>query len=320
MNKKISVIVPAYNVEKYINKCINSILGQAYKNIEVIVVDDGSTDQTSKICDEVAQSDKRVRVIHQKNQGLSQARNNGIKASTGSYISLIDGDDVVESDFLKNMASAIRDDIDIVVSGYKTVNANSNILSTNRKDNAVLSGKSAAIELLTKQEDFFVIAWNKLYKKDIFIKNNIWYPAGRIHEDNLTTYKLLSKAHKVAIIDAADYLYAKRTGSITDKSKKDLQINEKINAAKEAILFFEDKDLCEAAKYSLFLAQIIKLNTAINSRDYELCNKTITEILSGDYNKNKFCTTKGKFYISILKGFSGKPYVMFRKIVDKVSQ
>lgn len=320
MNKKISVIVPAYNVEKYINKCINSILGQTYKNIEVIVVDDGSTDQTSKICDEVAQSDKKVRVIHQKNQGLSQARNNGIKASTGSYISLIDGDDIVEPDFLKNMASVMRDDIDIVVSGYKTINANSNIRSINRKDNAVLSGKSATIELLTKQEDFFVIAWNKLYKKDIFIKNNIWYPAGRIHEDNLTTYKLLSKAHKVAIIDAVDYSYVKRAGSITNKSKKDLQINEKINAAKEAILFFEDKDLCEAAKYSLFLAQIIKLNIAINSRDYELCNKTITEILGEDYTKNKFCTTKGKFYISILKGFSGKLYVMLREIVDKVSQ
>ena len=319
MNKKISVIVPAYNVEKYIEKCINSIIKQSYKNIEVIVVDDGSTDKTSKICDKIAKADNRIVVIHQQNQGLSQARNNGIKVATGNYISLVDGDDIVGENFLQNMISAVHSNIDVVISGYKTIDGSENEIDINQKASITLSGQEATIELLTQQENYFVIAWNKLYEKDLFTENNIWYPVGRIHEDNLTTYRLLSKARNVAIIDAADYLYIKHPGSITSKSKKSQQINEKINAAKEAVVFFaKSKELFEAANYSLFLAQIIALNESIKNNDTDLRCKITSDILKSNYSKNKFCTTKGKIYIFMLKTLSGKPYVMFRKIVDKV--
>ena len=319
MNKKISVIVPAYNVEKYIEKCINSIIKQSYENIEIIIVDDGSTDKTSKICDKIAKADNRIVVIHQQNQGLSQARNNGIKVATGNYISLVDGDDIVGENFLQNMISAMHSNIDVVISGYKTVDDSEKEIDINQKANITLSGQEAVIELLTQQESYFVIAWNKLYKKNLFTENNIWYPVGRIHEDNLTTYRLLSKARNVAIIDAADYLYIKHPGSITSKSKKNQQINEKINAAKEAVVFFaKSKELFEAASYSLFLAQIIALNESIKNNDTDLRRKITSDILKSNYSKNKFCTPKGKIYIFMLKIFSGKPYVMFRKIVDKV--
>lgn len=318
MNKKVSVIVPAYNVEEYIENCIISIIQQTYTNIEIIIIDDGSTDSTGKICDRLAKADKRINVIHQKNQGLSQARNNGIKLASGEYISLIDGDDIVKKDFLRNMADAMKDNVDVVVGGYKTVADTKKILCINKMSNSTLSGKDATIRLLTKQEDFFVIAWNKLYKRELFTKNNIWYPAKRIHEDNLTTYKLLSKARNVTIIDSSDYLYIKRAGSITDKSKKDLQVQEKINAANEAIEYFPSGDLHDAAKYSLFLTQIIKLNEAIRAKNNNYA-ELINDILKNKPSENKFCAAKQRIYTTMLRTFSGEPYIAFRKLIDKLS-
>lgn len=319
MNKKISVIVPAYNVEKYIKECVGSIIDQSYKNIEIIIVDDGSTDKTGIICDKIAKTDDRIKVIHQNNQGLSVARNNGIKAASGDFISLVDGDDIVEDDFLQSMMSNICDDIDVAISGYKTVNEAGDILSIVKNANETISGEDATIRLLTRQEDLFVIAWNKLYRKRLFIESSIWYPAGRIHEDNLTTYKLLSKAKNVAIIDSTDYLYMKRVGSITSKSKKNLQIKEKINAAKDAVDYLSDNNnLCEAAKYSLFLAQIIELNEAIKGNLANI-DILILGILKGNYSRNKYCSIKGKVYIDMLKVFSGRPYIAFRRLIDKVS-
>ncbi|MGN0449252.1 MAG: glycosyltransferase family 2 protein [Ruminococcus sp.] len=318
MNKKISIIVAAYNVSKYIEKCVGSILSQSYENIEVIIVEDGSTDETPKICDRLAKTDNRIKVIHQDNQGLSEARNNGIKAASGDLISLIDGDDVVESDFLQNMISVMGEDIHVVIGGYKTVNDEGGIVSTMSLGNGLMTGEEATIKLLAEQDDLFVVAWNKLYRKDLFTKNNIWYPAGKIHEDNLTTYKLLSKAKKVKLVNSADYLYVKRAGSITSESKKDIQIREKINSAKEAIEFFPDGDLHEAAVYSLFLAHIIELNEAIHSRSVNKYKAIINNILMLKPDKNKFCTSKGRAYMSMLKILSGKPYIAFRKIIDKV--
>lgn len=319
MDKMISIIVPAYNIEKYIEKCVYSIVNQSHKNIEIVIVDDGSTDETGNICDKLAKIDDRIKVIHQKNQGLSAARNNGIKAANGEYISLIDGDDVVEKGFLKNMSSTMCKGVDVVISGYKTVNENGDILSVIKNEKVVTSGKETTIRLLTQQEDFFVIAWNKLYRKSLFDENNIWYPAGRIHEDNLTTYKLLSKANRVAVIDSANYLYTKRAGSITNKSKKAQQIKEKINAAKDAMKYFaDDGDLREAANYSLFLAQIIELNETIRGIISGSYPTMISRILAKGYSKNKYCSVKDRVYIAMLETFSGRPYIIFRKIVDKV--
>lgn len=318
MNNLISVIIPAYNIEKYIQKCVLSVLKQTYTNLEIIIVNDGSTDKTGAVCDELAKTDDRIKVLHQQNMGLSEARNNGIKLASGEYISLIDGDDIVKKDFLRNMADAMKDNVDVVVGGYKTVVDTKKILCINEMSNSTLSGKDATIRLLTKQEDFFVIAWNKLYKRGLFTKNNIWYPAKRIHEDNLTTYKLLSKARNVTIIDSSDYLYVKRAGSITDKSKKDLQIQEKINAANEAIKYFPSGDLHEAAKYSLFLAQIINLNEAIRAKNNNYA-ELINDILKNKPSENKFCAVKQRIYTIMLRTFSGKPYIALRKLIDKLS-
>ena len=318
MNNLISVIIPAYNIEKYIQKCVLSVLKQTYTNLEIIIINDGSMDKTGAVCDELAKTDDRIKVLHQQNMGLSEARNNGIKLASGEYISLIDGDDIVKKDFLRNMADAMKDNVDVVVGGYKTVADTKKILCINKMPNSTLSGKDATIRLLTKQEDFFVIAWNKLYKRELFTKNNIWYPAKRIHEDNLTTYKLLSKARNVTIIDSSDYLYVKRAGSITDKSKKDLQVQEKINAANEAIEYFPSGDLHDAAKYSLFLAQIIKLNEAIRAKNNNYA-ELINDILKNKPSENKFCAAKQRIYTTMLRTFSGKPYIAFRKLIDKLS-
>lgn len=318
MKTKVSVIIPAYNIDKYIERCVKSVVCQDYDNLEIIVIDDGSTDDTPIICDRLAKKHSNVSVIHQKNRGLSEARNNGIKRSSGKFISLIDGDDEVEVDFVSSLMQRIAEDgSDIAICGYKTVDESEELLETTSITNTVMSGSDATIELLTKQSDLFVIAWNKIYRKTLFSDNAICYPKGRIHEDNLTTYKLLSKAKKVSVVSDCGYKYYKRNGSITSAKRTDIQVKEKINAALDAIEYLKNDDLHAAAIYSLFLARIIDLNNTIkDDRPIVKVQEKISAVLAVDLNENKFVKAKARTYLAMLSIFSGKPYVAFRKIAD----
>lgn len=318
MKTKVSVIIPAYNIDGYIERCVKSVIRQDYDNLEIIIVDDGSTDDTPIICDRLTKEHSNVCVIHQKNQGLSEARNNGIKMSSGKFISLIDGDDEVEAGFISSLMRRIaKDGSDIAISGYKTVDESGELLEATSIANTVMSGSDATIELLTKQSDLFVIAWNKIYRKTLFIDNDIRYPKDRIHEDNLTTYKLLSKAKKVSVASNCGYKYYKRNGSITSAKRTDIQVKEKINAALDAMEYLKDADLHAAAIYSLFLARIIDLNNAIkDDKPVTKVREKISAVLAVDLNGNKFVGTKAKVYLAMLRSFSGKSYIAFRKIAD----
>ena len=182
MKDLISVIVPVYNVEKYLNRCVDSILAQTYTNLEVILVDDGSPDGCPAICDAYVKKDKRVKVIHKANGGQGTARNAGLDIAKGDYISLIDSDDWIEKDFIKILHNyIINNDADLVICNYNEVNEQDQIIKHSNLQYKVY--KSNKFDLLFNQIDTVpvIVPWNKLYKKSVF--SNLRYADTRIYED-----------------------------------------------------------------------------------------------------------------------------------------
>ena len=173
--EKISVIFPIYNVEKYLKKSIESVRNQTYENLEIILVDDGSTDNSGKICDKIAKSDERVKVIHKQNGGLATARNTGYQESTGTYLMYIDSDDIVKKDVVKNCVEAIeKEDSDVVIFGYEKVDETGNIIETCKWKKATYTNEQMLEKLYNSiLEMSFGYAWNKLYRKSIIDESKI---------------------------------------------------------------------------------------------------------------------------------------------------
>ncbi|MBR3256388.1 glycosyltransferase [Candidatus Saccharibacteria bacterium] len=309
MKPLISIVVPVYNVENYILKCLNSLIKQNYKQIEIILVDDGSTDESGKICDEFKEKDDRIRVFHKKNGGLSSARNYGIKKAKGDIIAFVDSDDYVKDVFVLDLYRGMQaGNADIVICGY----------NNEKPKSETISGKEATIRLLTKQENIDIISWNKLYKKKLFTDNNIFFPEGKKHEDTLTTYKLISKAKKVTYIDESLYIYVERKGSITASEKIEERLLMREKAAKEAVEYLgNDKDLKAAAEVGLLWAKYNFLNYALKKEideKYEKETLVWLEQNAANYKNNKYMTAKLKTYNLMSTRFDGLLYKIFRKI------
>lgn len=236
----ISVIVPVYRVEKYLERCVKSILSQTYKNLEVILVDDGSPDQCPAICDACAEKDARVKVIHQENKGLSGARNAGIDAASGEYLAFVDSDDYVSPHFIEELYQLLQDTgCAIGQCRFSYVKGNG-LVEEGDSAFCIYRGESLMEQLYGPEEKAtcFVVAWNKLYRAELFKETGIRYPEGRIHEDEATTYRLFHEAKKLAFLDRALYgYYTENGGSITSVfSAKRLQW---LTAHEERIAFFK---------------------------------------------------------------------------------
>lgn len=215
-NILVSIVVPIYNVEKYVQACIDSLIAQSYANIEILLIDDGSTDHSGDLCDKAATQDTRIVVLHKRNGGLSDARNTGIRKSHGQYIALIDGDDYVHKDFIKVLlASALERNADIAACSYIRMYSDGvNAQDAKSQDFAEFSNVQAIRDMVSPDTLCDVVAWNKLYKTKLFKENGVKYPLGKIHEDTFTTYKLLYRANKVVFTNTALYHYVQRTSSI----------------------------------------------------------------------------------------------------------
>jgi len=236
----VSVIVPVYNVKKYLKRCVSSLMSQTYANLEIILIDDGSTDGSGAICDDLANCDGRIKVIHQVNQGLSAARNAGIDASCGTYLCFVDSDDYVNSDYVKYLYEiCVKNNCDIGICYHRVTDEDNyeGIIDWNRP-----------VEVYTREEIFdmfyshdwhssFVIAWNKIYKRDVI--GNIRYEVGIIHEDEATTFKYLYNAKKIAFGKEVAYYYYNRPESITGLaySKKNLDI---LKAYENRLQFYKE--------------------------------------------------------------------------------
>lgn len=235
-NDVISIIVPIYKVEKYLEKCINSIIKQTYKNLEIILVDDGSPDNCGKICDEYAKKDSRIKVIHKPNGGISDARNAGIQMATGDYIGFVDSDDYIEKDMYEILINNLKKEkADIsVISNYEVYG--NKIINTKKQGiYAVMSSEETIIKM-NSFGYFGVGLWDKLYKAELF--KELDFPKGKKSEDWYIIYKLVDKAQKIVYQSIPKYYYCQRNGSITHSS----DINyDSIEASKEAINFIKDK-------------------------------------------------------------------------------
>lgn len=227
----ISIIVPVYNVEIYLERCIDSILSQTYENLEVILIDDGSTDASGRICDAYKEQDSRVIVIHQKNGGLSFARNTGIEAASGEFISCIDSDDFVAPDFVKTLYHNIEaEDADISVCNFNYYYEDGSIKSHGSDKMYKVCAPDEAIELIGRARDFTASAWGKLYRKKLF--KEVCYPVGKLCEDQFVIYKLIMQCTKIVFDTSALYHYLIRSGSIMTSANPKKMLDA-VEAAKE---------------------------------------------------------------------------------------
>ena len=221
MMKKLSVIVPVYNVEKYIRSCVDSILAQTHTNLEVILVDDGSTDRSGQICDFYAKMDERIIVIHKENGGLSDARNAGIDCATGDYLAFIDADDYIDSLMFFTMINALElAGADIALCNFDCVDENGKIIDEKNKGARVVAGEltsEQALNMLCKPcGTYYVIACNKIYKKEIF--EELRFCNGKLHEDEFIVHEVFSRIKKMVCIEEPFYKYVQRNDSITNVS------------------------------------------------------------------------------------------------------
>lgn len=212
MHKLISVIVPVYNVEGYVKDCVQSLLKQSYSNLEIILVDDGSTDNSGLICDELSQTDRRVKVIHKKNGGLSDARNVGIEHATGEFLSFVDSDDYLSTECINTLYNLLMDyNADIsVMRLYKTYTRTCN--EKGSKDVIRTYSKQEAMCEMLYARDFTASACAKLYKSELF--ETIRFPYGKLSEDVFTIYDVVNLTKLIVYSNEIGYYYYTRQGSI----------------------------------------------------------------------------------------------------------
>lgn len=247
----ISIIVPVYNVEKYLQQCIDSILVQTFRDLELILVDDGSPDNCPALCDAAAQKDDRIRVIHQKNGGLSAARNAGLDAARGEWIGFVDSDDTIAPEMYEVLWNRVQaDETQLAVCNYICVTQEGVQLPqkcTIQKDSVL--DRSAAMERLCQEMNAcYITAWNRLYHRSIF--ENVRFPVGRVHEDEYIAHEVYWKCEKVSLVEHPLYFYLQRAGSITQNET----LKQKMDYAEalfQRIEFAREHDLQVLAEKSM---------------------------------------------------------------------
>lgn len=253
---KISVIVPVYRVEAWLDSCLESLVGQTFRDLEIILVDDGSPDRCGEMCDEWARRDSRIRVIHQENAGASAARRTGILAAEGELISLIDSDDWMEPRMLETLHEALqKNEADIAVCGWINEYENEALPSDRVVPEACTMTRLEALKKLTEPKTVsFILFWNRLAKKEVY--DGLVFPQVRRYEDELTAHEILGKARKVAAVDQALYHYRHREGSImtTGDSEEDHVCNAEFMAIRYEWFGTHDAEELLAPCFETFLS------------------------------------------------------------------
>lgn len=297
-NDLISVVVPIYNVEKYLNRCIDSILSQTYSNLEIILVDDGSTDNSGIISDEYALFDSRVKVIHKKNGGLSDARNYGIKAAHGEYITFIDSDDYVRNDYVEVLYSLIqKNNSEISVAICKKVYENNDQKSIYnvKKRIEITDNKFTMLEHMLYQKLYDTYAWAKLYKLSLF--NDVKFPKGKLYEDLATIYKLILKSSKVSYINEEIYYYFIRNNSITncEFNIKDMELIEISQKVMHELILIDQKNGLNDKLTNAAISKFLSSNfTIIKKIGFNKKYKSNTDLCIRNIQKYKKINVKSR--------------------------
>ncbi len=243
----ISVIVPVYNVEKYLERCVKSIVAQTYKDLEILLIDDGSTDKSGKMCDDFQQTDSRIKAFHKQNGGLSDARNYGIEHSAGEFISFVDSDDYIDEKMLETLHRLITEnDADLAVCSAMDVFEGKEVTQVKEIKEFNLNKVESYKYML--RGDGIPSACNKLYKRQTV--GNVRFPVGKLYEDGFFTPQILKRVEKTAVTSKPMYYYFRRADSITTKPfrKGDLDVIEAYDKCVKQV-----KELCpEALPYAEF--------------------------------------------------------------------
>lgn len=310
MEKIISVIVPVYNVEKFLPKCLDSILKQTFLDFELILVDDGSTDLSGKICDEYAKLDKRIIVIHQQNGGPGKARNTGIQIAKGAYITFADSDDWIADNMLKEMHSLmIMNDVDIVVSSHYIVNLDNSIEKVINTSVDKLINRIEATSLILEDKIIYSFAWDKLYKRKLF--EGVKYPEKRIIEDIATTYKLINNAENIFLSRNAYYYYVRRENSSCLNPNPLIAMNRRLdyfNGFYERYEFTASKqeyahmiNICQEFVFDQglqFLHFIVK--NKLNKRDFPYF-EILSKLSAIDFSNNELISKRKKLEHKLMR-------------------
>lgn len=292
----VSVIVPVYNVEKYLEKCINSILAQTYIAIEIILVDDGSTDTSGLICDQYATKDERVIVVHKSNGGLSDARNKGLEVCSGKYLTFVDSDDYITQDYVAYLKEMLdSEDADISVVDFTHIESQ---LKT--KDKAIVK-KYAQEEMISAllYQEISTSANAKMYKRELF--DNICFPEGKLYEDIISTYCLFKNANRLVYSPIKKYYYYVRDNSIVRSSfnsKKMDYIDNCIFVLNDVSVEFPE--LIAAAESRLLWADIHIWVNIDEPKKYDLEFKRAKKLIKkyrGTVLRNPMVRNKNKFVI-----------------------
>lgn len=292
---RVSIIVPIYNVEKYLDRCVESLINQTHSNLEIILVDDGSPDNCPIKCNHWKQRDSRIRVIHKKNGGLSDARNKGLEIATGDYITFIDSDDYIDSLMIERLVDIMESNsADMSMCSYKTVDEDGNDIPLDTfVENGVLDKKEFLIKLTSFGWWFYVIACAKMYKREIF--DDIKFPVGKINEDSFIMHHIVDKCDKIAVTDEQLYNYVKSNSSImrSNLSAKNLADFEALYNRYEYLKENGYDDLIDglreivADKYQTILPEL-ELRSKDDYNRYKESIKLIKEITNCDKNKFPF--------------------------------
>ncbi len=301
----ISVIVPIYNVEKYLPECLESIINQSYKNLEILLIDDGSTDRCGEICKSYAKKDKRIFIISQTNQGLSEARNVGIRNAKGKYLYFADSDDYLALDAIEMLyQAAVSTSSDLTIAGHTVVYEGKGLeVFKEPYGKSPLSAKDA-IEIGLYDKGIEFSAWNKLYHQKLF--KNITFPKRRLFEDVATVYKCMLKSNKIAIIHQSLYFYRKRNDSISnrkfDPSKMDLIVSTE-EMCQEILKKYPDLEkACQRRQMFAYLSTLSQMACCKERyRKEETFCMNYVKIHSKELLNDKDLPTRDRFALVILK-------------------
>lgn len=291
-NELISIIVPVYNVEQYLEKCVDSIINQKYKNLEIILVDDGATDSSGKLCDELAKIDNRIKVYHKENGGLSDARNYGVERATGDYIGFVDSDDYIDSEMYEELYEAIKkENVDVVECNLKIIYPDRVELFTEQKYYNVYT-KQEYLEEYLKIEKIFGSACVRLIKSDVVKK--LKFPVGKLYEDTYYAYDLIEKVDSYVIMNNPYYNYLMRENSITN-TKFNPRIFDLIEIVEKfrKTTYENYPGLKEAVDCRKMYAYFSVLNSILLEENYR-DNEYYSEILSY-FKRNYISLLKNKY-------------------------
>lgn len=312
MKEMISVIVPVYNVEIYLERCIQSLVSQTYLNLEIVLVDDGSTDSSSKICDKWAENDTRIKVIHKENGGLSDARNAGLKVAMGEYISFVDSDDWIAKDFYEVLIRVLNENnADIAECGVYFVNDKEEILQKRGiKEEVLTLNRIEALKRLILENGVYQTVWNKLYKRTIV--QGILFEVGKYHEDEYWTYQVFDRIEKMAVINQPGYYYLQRNSSIMGE-KYSIKRLDGLEARAERVQFLKKyPELKVLARQQLWFSILFHFQNVIcylKGNEKRIGMKKIKTIMRELPLTSEVGTTLNKKYKCWFALFSRMPYL-----------